>query len=1124
VIASGSVAHYTLLAPLGAGGMGIVYRARDTRLDREVALKLLPTGAETDPRAVERFKREARAASALSHPNIVGVFEVGEAETGWFIAMELVHGSTLGAGRGTPWPIARAIDVLRQCALALAVAHDAGIVHRDIKPDNVMVRDDGYVKLLDFGLARLGLDKRNTDSSALSEPGMLVGTMGYVSPEQACGEPVGPPTDVFSLGILAWELLVGEHPFAAPTQLATMGAIITRDPKGPARLRPELPPALDVLVRAMLAKAPAARPTATAVAEVLRELGGSGGLAAVPARDTILGAIPAAEPSTGGASATRGRLARRSGIVVGRARDVAHIVGAYADVQRDQGTLLCIAGEPGIGKTTLVETALAELAAGDEPPIVARGRCSERLAGTEAYLPFMDALEAALEHDGTGAVRTLLVRTAPSWATLLGHADATPEESAGALASQERLKREMAALLAQASRRAPVVLFLDDLHWADASTVDLIAYLGARLDRMRLMLLVTFRDAELRAAQHPFLQVQRELATRGQARELDIALLSEGDVADYIGRTYAGNSFPAGFARAVHARTEGNPLFVADVLRWLGTQGVIAEEGGRWTLVRPLEEVHREIPGSVRSMIERKIAQLEDADRKVLAAAAVQGADFDAATVAAVLKVDAADVEEQLMVLDKVYAFARRVDDVTLPDGTPTVRYRFVHALYQNQLVLDLAPSRRAAWSTAAADRLEAAHGARAPEIAAELAALREAGREPARAAQWYGVAAQRAMGVFAYDEAGALAQRGLAQVTLVGDPAMAAGLELPLRLVLGASNLVRRGFAAPETAGHMHRARALCDAMGELPALAPALWVLVLFTIASGQLADAAELAAQLLQIGRASGDPVLHAVGHVVHVGLNTHRGHPAEGFAHADAAEALVTPAVDAALRARFQPDPLLTMRCEVVRQLWVTGRADEAVPIVERLVARATQHGDPQGAAFVAIFAAELAYVRGDLAAAERIGRDALALCEEHGIASERLWNTLILGAVRAAQGARTEGIAMMRGAADMMLGIGCTVTTPFFLGLLAQGCLADGDVAGAQGAVARGLDVAERTGEHMWDALLWRVQGAILARDPAARGDALGVADCDARADQAVATTGTVAFAGVFAPGSAKTAG
>ncbi len=1104
--------------------MGEVYRARDEHLGRDVAIKLLTLDVASDPQAIERFRREARAASAMSHPNIVTVFDVGEADGTWYIAMELVQGVTLAARRGTPWPLARATDVLAQCATALSVAHEAGIVHRDIKPENVMVRDDGYVKLLDFGLARL-MPAERSETSRLTEPGKVLGTMEYLSPEQASGEQVGAASDVFSLGIVAYELLTGVHPFHAATMIATLGAILTREAAPISTLRADVPLVLQALVAAMLDKTSQGRPRAGDVVTTLRQAGIELGAPVVsgPALD-VSGEghrAPADGPPTAGA--LPGRVTRKSGVVVGRAGDVAAIQAAYAEVVHGRGLLMSVAGEAGIGKTTLVESALDELHHGDVRPLVAIGRCSERLAGTEAYLPVLDALESSLERDTTGAVAALVADVAPTWAGLLGRAGNSSEDRT-ALASQERLKREMAALLERSSRRSPVVLFFDDLHWADASTVDLIAYLGVRLDRMRVLMLVTYRDAELRATKHPFLQVQQLLETRGQARELGVALLSEAEVVDYLNRTYPGHEFPADFARAVHTRSEGSPLFVADVLRWLGTQGVIAERQGRWSLVRPVPEVDHDLPSSVRSMIERKIGLVDEADRRLLGAAAVQGAEFDSATVAAMLKTDAVDVEEQLIVLDKVYAFVRRIEDATFPDRSQAVRYRFVHALYQNVLAAALAPSRRAAWSRTAADFLEARHGARVPEIAGTLAALREAGRQPDRAAGWYGFAAQRAMAVFAYAEAEMLATRGLAQGELIEDPAAHVAIELPLRLALGATSLVRRGFAAPETANNMAHARALCDAIGETPSLMPALWVLVLYNIAHGQLEDAQVLCTQMLQIGRASGDPVLAVCGHLVHVGLHTHRGALGDALAHQASAAAMTDQHVVAALRARFQPDPTITAQAEYVRLLWLTGRFDQAqtaLAIAERHVAGT---GDPQGRAFIALFAAELAVMSGEFEHAEQIAADGVALCDEHGIASERLWLTAYLGMAKAARGDAAGGIPLLRGSLDVFHAIECFVTVPFFQAYLAAAELAAGHVAEAQQGVDVGIRLAERTGEHTWDAELWRVQAAILARAPGTRADGMTADEARSRALQTAETSGAIALASRVAADESNTAG
>src|SRR2546428_268807 len=222
-----TIAHYRILAKLGAGGMGEVFLALDTKLERKLALKLLPAQFTQDESHVRRFEQEAKAASALNHPNIITIHEIGESQAGRFIAMEFVQGRTLGTLIGERLSPDQLISVGRQIARALAVAHAAGIVHRDIKPANIMLRDDGYVKVLDFGLARLA-----SSSATLSEaetldgtsPGTLLGTLRYMSPEQARGEKAMQPSDIFSLGLVFYELVTGRHPFQAGSPVGILQA------------------------------------------------------------------------------------------------------------------------------------------------------------------------------------------------------------------------------------------------------------------------------------------------------------------------------------------------------------------------------------------------------------------------------------------------------------------------------------------------------------------------------------------------------------------------------------------------------------------------------------------------------------------------------------------------------------------------------------------------------------------------------------------------------------------------------------------------------------------------------------------------------------------------------------
>ncbi len=264
--------HYRLIEKIGEGGMGVVWKAEDTRLSRKVALKLLPAELTADADRVRRFEQEAQAASALNHPNIVTVYDVGETEAGRFIVMELVVGRTLREVIAAGGSVDTVLAVGTQAAKALDTAHAAGIAHRDIKPDNIMVREDGYVKVLDFGLARLQ-PATASDSKTLTQHtamGTVMGTVAYMSPEQASGETVGPPSDVFSLGLVLYELAAGRHPFKAETPVGYLHAITSNAPLPLTESDPPLPAALNEVILRLLDKDASRRPTASEVVQLLQ--------------------------------------------------------------------------------------------------------------------------------------------------------------------------------------------------------------------------------------------------------------------------------------------------------------------------------------------------------------------------------------------------------------------------------------------------------------------------------------------------------------------------------------------------------------------------------------------------------------------------------------------------------------------------------------------------------------------------------------------------------------------------------------------------------------------------------------------------------------------------------------
>jgi tetratricopeptide (TPR) repeat protein len=1024
------IAGYELLAFLGAGGMGEVYKAHDRNLDRPVALKLLPAQLTHDPERLRRFRAEARAASALNHPHILVVHDFGDFHGRPFIVTEFVEGQTLRERIGSgPVAVKEAVGITAQVAGALVVAHARGIVHRDVKPENVMLRPDGYVKVLDFGLAR-HMASHEAGTMSASEPGLLIGTLRYMSPEQSHGQPVAAPSDVFSLGLVLFELITGLHPFEADSSLGVLHGIQSGTPAASGAGAE-----IDDLIQQMLQKDAALRPTATDV---------SARLTSFASRTPAVMYVP------------------RQRTTVGRERERAELRTAFDAADRGLGQLVAVGGEPGIGKSTLVDDFLSEIAT---PAWIGRGRCSERLAGAEAHLPFLEALDSLLKRDPS--VATVMKQYAPGWYVQIAPVSEEDSSAARLLAdtrsgSAERLMREMAALLHELARSRPVVLFLDDVHWADVSTIDLLGYLAPKVAQLRVLVLVTYRPADLTLGKHPFLRLKADLSAHGALRDVAVGFLTGEDVALYVSSHLP--DAPPDLSGLISKKTEGNPLFMVDLVRYLRERGIPED----WAV-----EIERNVPQSLRGMIERTLEGLTESDRLLLRVAAIQGVQFDSVIVAQVLERDAADVEDTLQSLDRVHGLVQLLSEHELPGRLFSLRYQFVHVLYQSALYGSLSPSRRASWSAKVAGALEAGYGERRTAVAAELAVLYEMARDPWRASEHFLAAAEVAASRFANPEALAFAKRGLACLTSAGDGVEVKRRELGLLKAALVPSAVIEGYATPPTERISQRVIALAEQLQDHDSLFAALDGAVFVNLIRGKCDVAAEIAERLIAMADQTGSDVQQMNAHWWTMVTRHHMGEFAEAQRHAQVCISLGTTSNQTA-RLTTIFDPVVATLSESSRNQWIKGDTRACIEQTRRAIELARGIRHPDSLAFALLFHGWMHGYREDWETSLRSTAEGIALGIEHGLVQTKAWNHCVHGWALAHVGKITDGFVEMQSAIDDSVRILGQIAMPQFIAMQAEVLMLRGDHAHALDDIERILTVNETSRDLYFNADLHRL--------------------------------------------------
>jgi len=774
------------------------------------------------------------------------------------------------------------------------------------------------------------------------------------------------------------------------------------------------------------------------------------------------------------------RAADSSKGVVGRDDALSRMRSRLEKMVGGERQIVFVTGEAGIGKTALVDT-FARNIASDRSIRISRGQCLEQYGTSEAYLPVLEAIGRLCREQGE--VIDVLRAHAPMWLlqmpSLLSASDRELLSREVAGATRERMLREMGEALEALTADVPLVLILEDLHWSDYSTLDLISYLARQRQAAQLMLIGTYRIVELIVSGHPLKAVKQELLAKQQCEELPLEYLTEAAVAEYLSVRFPTNRFPAQLAALIHERTEGNPLFMVNAIDYLAAEQLIVEFGDRWELVVGIEKVEVGVPESIKQMIEKQFDRLDANEQRTLEVASVAGSEFSTLAVAAGLGEDQAIVEVRCQELARQRQFIQDCGVQELPSREAVSRYGFIHALYQNVLYERVSASRRIQLHRRIGEREENLYGDRAGEAAVELAMHFERGRDYERTANYLQTAAENAIRRFAYHEAVALARRGLELLKRLADTAERTRQELRLHLTLGVPLIATEGYAAPDVGSTYMRARELSQQLGETPEIPQILWGLWSFCLLRAELETAREIAEEFLRLAERLPYPGLAMRGHVATQITFIHLGEFAPAMNHFEKALLLFDPERHRDDFFRYTQNPGVAMRCFAAWALWFLGQPDQASDRMEEALTVARQLSEPHGLAHALFFAAILHQLRREARMAQERAEAVIAVSCEHGLMMYRAHATITLGWALIEQGLQENAIEQMREGLAAREATGTELMRPHLLAQLADALGKVRQPGEGLRVLDEALAVADRNGEQCYQAELYRLRGELL---------------------------------------------
>ena len=1104
--------RYDIIEELGRGGMGRVYRVEDTKVQEEIALKLIKPEISVDQKTIERFRNELKIARKIAHRHVCRIFDLGEDNGTHFITMEYVPGEDLKnlirrVGRLDTDTI---VKIAKQICSGLSEAHRLGVVHRDLKPANIMIDKEGNTRIMDFGIAR------SLRTEGITGSGIMIGTPEYMSPEQAEAKEIDSRSDIYSLGVLLFEMVTGAVPFVGDSALSVALKHKTETPPHPREMNTKASDELCSVILKCLEKEKERR--YQRVEELLSEF-----RSIEEGRPTTTGIRLPQQPAF--LREGEGEIETKGPVFVARQEELGRLQKIAEKALAGQGKVVFVKGEAGCGKTALI-LEFSRLAQNKyEDLIVADGKCNAHTGIGDPYLPFIELMglltgevagkwdaglisqehaarlwrltphtaQAVLEHgndlidtfvpgsallERTLAASTVFLPWLERLKKIVERKSALPADS---MLQQSNLFEQYTQVLQALSRRQPMLLALDDLQWIDPGSASLLFHLGRRISGCPILIVGAFRPDEValrrEGDRHPLESITHEFKRDFGDIEIEVGKTEGRSFIDALIDSEP-NRLDAAFRDTLFRHTKGHALFTIELLRNMQDTGFIRQdEKGRWAAGPELN--WDALPARIDAVIEERISRLTDRQREVLTIASVEGEEFTAEVIAKMLDTGVRDLVKSLSSeLDKRHHLvtAKGIRQLSVKRLS---LYLFQHILFQRYLYNTLDDVERSHLHGETGRILESLYGEQANEIAVALARHFDKGGESVKAIEYYHKAGEKAVKVSANLEAIKHFRRALELLAQLPQSLERDKQEMALQLALTVPLIAAKGFASPELGLAATRALDLCQGFGDTPEVFMALSQLNLFYSTRPEYRKALEIGERTVKLANKLGDPMLKAISLYNTCWPWLNLGNQTRAMELLDQLIEVYDPDKHGYLAYLFGYDLGILSLAFSSWSLWFLGYQDQALTRMEDAIVHARKREHPHTLAFALVGAIAVQWFFRNRQGIDKLIDELEPISYENGFI---FWIGHVLiyrGEQKVLAGDVEEGVAQMRDGVATIQATGSETCMTRLTARMADACLQAGAFEEGLKMVEFGLEFKDRLEELYMEAELIRLRGELL---------------------------------------------